>query len=325
MSSLRTALGFGESDKAQFRFHILTLLSKSDWKGVHEAFPKLSRPTVYRWKKAYENSGKKLNSLIPRSTRPRNLRRMLTPLTVLSLIKTLRENYPRMGKVKIKLFLDEFCQKEGLKPVAVSTIGKIIKRNNFFFYGKEERKKRSSSRSKVRVKSCPDSKKTVPGYLQLDGIKLFFLGKYYYFLTAVEIVTRQAFVSLVPHLSSKQAAIFLKDVLGKVAVPVHTLQTDNGSEFELYFEQAAKELNLTHLFSYPNCPKTNGYVERFNWTVKDEFLFQWEDLLLNEEQLFKQKLEEWVVYYNRVRPHQSLGYKTPYQYLQERADCLKCM
>ncbi len=326
MTSIQTALGFGESDKAQFRFHILALLFKSGWKGVNQAFPNLSRPTVYRWKKTYEDSLKKLNSLVPKSTRPKNTRRMVTQTATLLFIKSLRENYPRMGKVKIKLFLDEFCRKEKLKPVAVSTIGKIIKRNNFFFYGNGgKRGRRRLLASKLRVKSCPDSKKTNPGYLQLDGIKFFFLGKYYYFLTAIEIVTKHAYVKLVPNISSKQAADFLIETTKKLTVPIHTIQTDNGSEFELSFEEAVKELKLPHFFSYPSCPKTNGYVERFNWTVKDEFLYQYEDLLLNEEGLFKQKLEEWVVYYNQIRPHQSLNYKTPDQYLRERADCLKCM
>jgi transposase InsO family protein len=323
MTNLRTALGFGESDKALFRFHILTLLYHSGWKEVNTAFPNLSRPTVYRWKKAYEDSGKKLNSLVPHSTKPKVVRRMLTPVGVLTLVKALREQYPRMGKEKIKLFSDEFCQKEELRPVAVSTIGKIIKRNNYFFYGKGGKRRHGAwDKSKLRVKICPSLKDITPGYLQLDGIKYCCLGKYYYFLTAVEIVTRQAFVSLVPGFSSKQAATFLKDILSKVKTQVHTIQTDNGSEFELYFEEATEQLGLTHLWSYPHSPKANGFVERFNWTVKDEFLYQYEDDLDNKQD-FQKKLDDWVVYYNQVRPHQSLGYRTPYQYCLETADCLK--
>ncbi|PIX81298.1 MAG: hypothetical protein COZ34_03995 [Candidatus Pacebacteria bacterium CG_4_10_14_3_um_filter_34_15] len=33
---------------------------------------------------------------------------------------------------------------------------------------------------------------------------------------------------------------------------------------------------------------------------------------LNE---FDQKLNDWVIYYNQIRPHQSLGYMTPNNYL----------
>lgn len=71
MTSLNNALGFETSDKARFRLHVLKLLSASGWKAVHLAFPNISRPTVYRWKKDFEASGKKLSSLVPKSTRPR--------------------------------------------------------------------------------------------------------------------------------------------------------------------------------------------------------------------------------------------------------------
>jgi len=323
MTSVSTALGFGESDKAKFRFHILQLFYSSNWKSVHQVFPNISRPTVYRWKKAYEVSFKRLNYLVPKSTKPKTTRRMQTPLSVLALIKNLREQYPRMGKFKLKLFVDQFCQDQRIKTLSVSTIGKVILRNKFFFYGKTERKKRQIE-AKNRVKVCPKPDKTEPGYLQADGVKFWYLDRYYYFLTAVEIVARQAFVKIVSHLSSKTAADFLKKVLAASRVPIHTIQTDNGSEFEKHFKQAVEESKLTHLFSYPHSPKTNGFVERFNWTVQDEFLFVHEDLLLYPTE-FEKKLTEWMLYYNQTRPHQSLNYLTPFQYQEKEGLCLKSM
>jgi len=292
------------------------------------AFPYLSRSTLYRWKKLYEDSGKRLNSLVPKSTRPHQTRVMQVPLSLFSLIKTLREQYPRMGKAKIKLFVDAFCQKEGIPTFCESKIGKVIKRNNFFFAGKTQgRRLKSRLVKRQRIKLCPNLRDVKPGYLQVDGFKFYYLEKYYYFLTAVEIVSKQAWVRLIPRLNSKQAQVFLKDILLTSHYPIHTIQTDNGSEFKKYFEEAAKEAKLTHLFSYPKHPKTQGFVERFNWTVQDEFLFSFEDLLLHPED-FQEELSKWVVYYNQTRPHQSLGYLTPYQYYQKyskKEDCLKSM
>ena len=155
-----------------------------------------------------------------------------------------------------------------------------------------------------------------PGYIQLDGVKFHYLSKYYYFLTAVDIVSKQAWVELVPSTNSKHAANFLKTILQTAWYKIHTIQTDNGSEFKLYFEEAAAQAGLTHLFSYPRHPKTNGYVERFNWTIQDEFIFDSEDFLLYPDE-FKIKLNIWLVWYNQVRPHQSLGYLTPYQCFQK--------
>lgn len=310
-------MGFDTSDEAKFRFHVLEVFYVSGWRSVKLAFPNLKRPTLYRWKKAYEDSDKRLNSLVPRSTKPKRVRFMQTPPSVYSLIKSLREKYPRMGKAKIKRFVEAFCKEVGIPTPAESTIGKVIKRNNLFFAGKGKGRRSKPNSNKLRIKSCPKASETKPGYIQLDGVKFYYLGRYYFFLTAVDIVSKQAWVKLVPSLKSNHAAIFLKEVIQTAWHKVHTIQTDNGSEFELYFELAVKEADLTHLWNYPKSPKSTAYVERFNWTIQDEFIFDAEDYLLYPEE-FKSKLTEWLVWYNTQRPHQSLKYLSPYQYLQER-------
>jgi hypothetical protein len=314
MTTLQTILGFDTSEPAKFRFHVLTVFYAGGWRSAKLAFPKLSKPTLYRWKKAYERSGKRLNSLLPVSTKPHHRRVSTIPLPIISLIRNLRETYPRMGKSKIKLFVDPFCSKEGLETISEASIGRVIKRFNLFFAGLGNgRRVRKELVKRARIKLCPAPAATNPGYLQLDGFKFYYLGKYYYFLTAVEISGKQAWVKLVPALNSLYSREFLKGICLTSYYQIHTIQTDNGSEFKKYFEKAAKEAGLTHLFTYPKHPKTNGFVERLNWTVQDEFLFNKEDLLLYPED-FHKELESWLEYYNKIRPHQSLDYLTPYQY-----------
>lgn len=313
MTTLNTILGFDSSEQAQFRFHVLKVCYGGGWKAAKTAFPNLKRSTLYRWKKVYEDSGKRLNSLVPKSTKPKRTRYMQTPLPVYYLIKSLREKYPRMGKAKIKRFVDVFCQAQGIPTMAESTIGKVIKRNNLFYAGKGRGKRSRSNSQKTRINACPKASDTKPGYIQLDGVKFYYLGRYYYFLTALDIVTKQAWIKLVPSFKSKHASLFLKEIMVTSWYKIHTTQTDNGSEFELYFEKAVREASLTHLWNYPKHPKTTGYVERFNWTVQDEFLFESEDYLLYPEE-FKEKLNIWLAWYNQERPHQSLEYLSPYQY-----------
>ena len=66
-------------------------------------------------------------------------------------------------------------------------------------------------------------------------------------------------------------------------------------------------------------------MERFNWTVQDEFLHIYEDLIENPIR-FEEALTQWVVYYNTKRPHQSLNYMTPYQFAKEKGGvCLISM
>ena len=59
-------------------------------------------------------------------------------------------------------------------------------------------------------------------------------------------------------------------------------------------------------------PEQNAYVERFNRTVRYEWLSQyyWEDL--DEVRLFA---TQWMDHYNHHRPHMALGGFTPKQRL----------
>lgn len=316
MTTLSSVLGFDTSDKAKFRFHVLKVFYEGGVKAVMLSFPQLKRPTLYRWKKDYEKSGKMLNSLVPKSTRPTRLRESQTPLSIITLVRTLRQKYPRMGKAKIKRFVDEFCLENKEETISEASIGRTIKRFNMFYAGGDKRKKTRDNGQKIRIKLCPRSSDTKPGYIQLDGLKFYYMNHYYYFLTAVDIVSRQAWVKLVPSFASRHASLFLKEIIKTSWFKVHTIQTDNGSEFHLFFEQAIQEAELIHLWNYPRHPKTTGFVERLNWTVQDEFLFSYEDSLLYPGD-FDIKLTEWISWYNETRPHQSLKYLSPYENFQK--------
>lgn len=308
-------MGFDCSEQAQFRFHVLKVFYEGGWRAVKLAFPNLKRPTLYRWKKVYEDSGKKLNSLVPKSTRPHHFRAPCEHTAITKLVKQLREDHPRMGKMKIEGFVKAICEEMVLTGVSSSSasIGRIIKRKNYFFAGKARGKRVRQDGGKQRVRLCPKASDTLPGYIQLDGVKFYYLGRYYYFLTAVDIVSKQAWLKLTPSFKSNHAASFLKEIIQTSWYKVHTIHTDNGSEFKAYFDQAVIEAKLTHLWNYPKHPKTTGYVERFNWTIQDEFLFDTEDYLLYPEE-FKEKLNTWITWYNQTRPHQSLHYLSPHQY-----------
>jgi transposase InsO family protein len=242
---------------------------------------------------------------------------MVVPYQILGFIKELRKKYPSISKYKIKPFLDLFCEENNLKKYSVSWIGKVIGRYQFFFNTRKcVRRKRRNTKQVTRVKYCPKQKDIDLGYLQLDGIKVYFETKYYYFLSCIELKSRQSWAKRVGSLSSSNAKEFLEEILSSVEYPIHTIQTDNGSEFKGYFDQAIEELeNTKHVWSYPKSPKTNGYVERFNWTIQDEFINYEIDEAVCDIESFNSKLQDWLVYYNQIRPHQSLNYMTPNNYL----------
>ena len=58
----------------------------------------------------------------------------------------------------------------------------------------------------------------------------------------------------------------------------------------------------------PGSPWENGYIESFNARLRDELLGGETFYTLKEAQIV---IESWRRHYNGVRPHASLGYRTP--------------
>ena len=66
-------------------------------------------------------------------------------------------------------------------------------------------------------------------------------------------------------------------------------------------------------------PQTNGFVERFNRTVLDEFFRKaFREKLYESVDHLQRDLDEWLIYYNRERPHQ--GYRNMGRRPIERVD-----
>ena len=164
---------------AKFRFHVLCVLQLKDeagWKVTKLAFPKLDEigPLFTAGKSSMRLRVNASTPLVPKSTHPHHTRVMQTSPVVLELIKSLREQYSRLGKNKIKPFVDapDVIGAEGIPSLKQSTIGKVIKRNNLFFTGKSRGRRvrgHGLKRQRQRIKRCPKGKGMRPGYIQLDG------------------------------------------------------------------------------------------------------------------------------------------------------------
>lgn len=303
MTTYRTSLGFDASDTAKFRLHCIEAYTLLGWKGLSICYPSLKRRTFFDWRHAYLASSRKLSSLVPVSTKPQHKRQMQVPAALVAQIRVYRQAYPRLGKTKLKVLLDAFCLDLGYTSISASTIGKVLTRYHMFYAGKAcPKKKRSHAVS--RLKHCPRAASLAPGYVQIDGTKEWAIDRYYYLLTAVDIVTKQAWVRVASSFSSAQARALLQEVTTTSLHPIHTIQTDNGSEFAGLFAQAlAQDTGLLHLHSSPKSPTSNGYIERFNWTIQDEFLHNCEAFLDQDTHQLEQDLTQWLHFYHHVRPH----------------------
>jgi len=99
------------------------------------------------------------------------------------------------------------------------------------------------------------------------------------------------------------------------------IRVDNGPEFiSAKLDEWCKENKITLLFIQPGKPMQNAYVERCNGNIRRELLNVYVFKSLSE---VREKAEEWRVDYNGSRPHQSLGYVPPAEYLKIQIPMLK--
>ncbi|NRA51861.1 MAG: IS3 family transposase [Phaeodactylibacter sp.] len=90
------------------------------------------------------------------------------------------------------------------------------------------------------------------------------------------------------------------------------IRCDNGPEFISHRLQAWADKHKIELkFIQPGKPSQNGIIERLNGTLRRECLnLEWFESItkLNEQ------IQDWWEVYNSIRPHSSIGYKTPDEY-----------
>ena len=113
-------------------------------------------------------------------------------------------------------------------------------------------------------------------------------------------------------LPTKRVIRKLEMLLQKRGIPKQ-IRSDNGPEFiSKELAKWCKQKGIEWLFIEPGKPTQNGFIERKNGTLRREFLNTHLFDSLNELRFMA---EEWMTDYNEYRPHKSLGYLAPIEYV----------
>lgn len=302
------------SHKERDRLRAITLWQRTrEVAIVCETFG-ISRATLYRWIKGFDP--KDVSSLKEKSRRPHRVRNPQWSWKLVKAVREVRAQYPRWGKDKLAILLT----RQGWH-TSVSTVGRILtdlkKRGQLV---EPIRTAISATRRNKRpyaVRKPKDYEVSSPGDLvQVDTLDIrpvpaVALKQF----TARDMVSRWDVVEVRSAATAKTAEAFLGSLRTRMPFEIRAIQVDGGGEFHGEFESACKAYGIRLYVLPPKSPKLNGHVERANRTHTEEFYevypTGWTVADLTRE------LRGWEYTYNCIRPHQSLAYKTPLQFLRD--------
>jgi len=273
----------------------------------------ISRTAFYHWYERYQQEGEP--GLRDKSRRPHTSPRA-TKAEIVGKIVYLRENY-HFGPLKIQMYLERYHDID----LSKSGIWRILKRlkinrlpNNLGY-----------KRGEIKWKRY---EKPQPGHrIQIDVKFLERIGgkdnqhpqKRYYQFTAIDDCTRLRVMKIFERNNQKNAIQFVDYVLSRLPFKTEVIQTDNGSEFQEQFHWHILDKGINHVYIKPRRPRLNGKVERSHRIDEEEFYRMLEGVVIDDTQLFNEKLKEWENFYNYNRPHAALGGQTPYERFREKA------
>ena len=135
---------------------------------------------------------------------------------------------------------------------------------------------------------------------------------------AVDDATRIAYVELLNDEKGTTAAGFLRRavaVFRRYGIRVERVLTDNGSCYRaIVHALACKALGIRHLRTRPYRPRTNGKAERFIRTLVEGWAY---GAVYRTSSERAAALAGWLDWYNRLRPHRSIGRQPPLNRLRE--------
>jgi transposase InsO family protein len=317
------------SDIAQKRARILTFWKRHGTVATEEAYGVKER-TLYLWQRKLKEKRGKLEALNCGSRAPKKKRKRRYDYRIVEELRRLRTVHPNLGEKKLYPLMVPFCAGKNLPCPKPATIGRIMKDKG----GMRMVPLHITGTGRVRpyrkvhaLRKPKDFKAQHPGHLvALDTVEFVIHNTRFYLITVEDVFSRFSLAWATRSHASKAAEEFFR--MWQRAFPYDTtfVLTDNGSEFKKHFSDRLLELQITHYRTYPRCPKMNAYIERFNRTIQEEFVYHHRTLLSNDLDAFNAKLIDWLLFYNLERVHHAFGNKlSPVQFLVQyealRADC----
>ena len=248
----------------------------------------ISIRTYYYWKRQLETC----SIIKPKSTKPKTNKNKLKDKKIIKRIIEIRKLYG-YGKFKIQKQLEL----EAIK-VGTTAIETVLKENNLYRSKKKKIKRKHNGKHAQNFKEAGEK-------VQIDTKYAFFGEIRYYQITAVDLATRMTFRYLYNEKTPDNIIDFIHRMLDYFPFRVHSLQSDNGTEFTYRkhsfdtqhpLDIFCKKNYIKRVYSPVASPWYNGVVEStHNRDQKEFYDFCTQELTLEKA---NKKLQKYNHFWN---------------------------
>lgn len=255
----------------------------------------ISRKTGYKWIKRHLDEG----CLEDRNRRPLRINSKTADWVEKLIIET-RHERPRWGAQKIQIYLG----RKGYPMPCVRTVNNILKRNGLI--------SQEASLDRRAFKRFEREHNNELWQADFKGDFIMGNGKRCYPLTILDDHSRYA-ILIEPRPDQRDVQSSFVRIFRDFGLP-DSILTDNGATFAGFkggytqFERMLMDQDILPIHGRIYHPQTQGKIERFHRSLKNEILY-----LRNIQNLDEaaQTFKNWQRIYNFERPHSALGNKCP--------------
>jgi transposase InsO family protein len=253
-----------------------------------------STDVIRRWTKAYEERGEAglRNGVLPSESRRK------IPGAVREKIVEIKKREPLFGVKRISHLL----KRAFFLSASPETVRRTLGAESLIV---PSRKKHHPNITRPRF-----FERSTPNQLWQSDIFTFRLGgRYAYLIGFIDDYSRYVTgLELYRTQTADQVLEVYRRAIGEYGVPKEML-TDRGRQYTNWrgstrFEREIGKDRIRHIKSQAHHPMTLGKIERFWKTIYEEFLVRAQFGSFEEA---RERIRNWVQYYNHKRPHQGIG------------------
>jgi len=272
-----------------------------------------SPDVIRRWTKAYQERGEAglRNRVVPAGSRRK------LPGPVREKIIEIKKREPLFGVKRISHLL----KRAFFLSASPETVRRTLGAESLII---PSRKKHQHNITRPRF-----FERSTPNQLWQSDIFTFRLGgRYAYLIGFIDDYSRHMVgLELYRSQTADQVLEVYRRAIGEYGVPKEML-TDRGRQYTNWrgstrFERELGKDRVKHIKSQAHHPMTLGKIERFWKTIYEEFLVRAQFVSFEEA---RERIRQWVQYYNHKRPHQGIGGLCPAdRYFEIQAELKKTM